>query len=242
VKPNKAKKVLDNLLSRSNAKPKNYYKYISTGASVYGVDNKTLKKILKDKSVKSVTQDAMVYAIGSGQQAAPSSGTQYYYWGLDNIAAPTSDNLYVWTTDGAGVKIFDLDTGITATHAEFDGGRATCGTWFIESDCIDYHGHGTATASNAAGKNYGTAKKASIIAVKVLGADGSGSFSGVLAGVDWVIGLRQGGDNAPMVINMSLGGAGVWTPISDAITRAFQNNIVVTVSAGNSNQDVSSFV
>ena len=100
---------------------------------------------------------------------------------------------------GKGVTIFVLDSGINFGHEEFDG-RATCGFSAIYGeDCEDGRGHGSHVASVAAGKNYGVAKEADIVAVKVLGNDGTGSFSGVVAAVNFVAEQKRKNPSKPMI-------------------------------------------
>lgn len=90
--------------------------------------------------------------------------------------------------DSAGVGTFSyiIDTGIRTTHRDF-GGRATFGQSFVEGEPFqeDGNGHGTHVAGTTGSTTYGVAKRTSLIAVQVLGAAGSGSNAGVLAGIDW---------------------------------------------------------
>lgn len=97
--------------------------------------------------------------------------------------------------------------GINTAHRDF-GGRATAGANFISGESAqDGNGHGTHVAGTVGGTTYGVAKRTSLIAVKVLGANGSGSNSGVLAGIEWAVtDARNNGRAARSVINMSLGG------------------------------------
>ncbi len=98
------------------------------------------------------------------------------------------------------------------------------------ADTTDCNGHGTHVAGSAAGSSYGVAKKATLHTVRVLGCSGSGSNSGVIAGVDWVTANRV----LPAVANMSLGGSN-----SDALDQAVKNaiaqGVTFVVAAGNDN-------
>lgn len=129
------------------------------------------------------------------------------------------------------------DTGIYIAHNDF-GGRATWGATFGDYEDVDDNGHGTHTASTAVGAQYGIAKAASIIAVKVLGADGNGAYSDIIAGIEWVMNSATT-SGKPSVANMSLGG-----PSSDAIDQAVQNAIDAgvhfAVAAGNAAVDADS--
>jgi subtilisin family serine protease len=94
----------------------------------------------------------------------------------------------------------------------------------------DCHGHGTHVAGTIGGTTYGVAKKVDLVAVRVLDCNGSGSISGVIAGVDWVTAAHAAG--APAVANMSLGGAASPT-LDDAVKRSVTDGVAYTVAAGN---------
>lgn len=86
---------------------------------------------------------------------------------------------------GAGTFSYIIDTGIRTSHQDF-GGRAVFGASFVDGEQEgDGNGHGTHVAGTTGGTTFGVAKKTQLIAVKVLGAEGSGSNAGVLAGIDW---------------------------------------------------------
>jgi subtilisin family serine protease len=127
-----------------------------------------------------------------------------------------------------------VDTGVDITHSEFEG-RAVWGANFADSNDIDCQGHGTHVAGTIGSKSFGVAKKTNLIAVKVLGCNGSGSYSGVLKGLEYVINKHRA-SNRTSVVNMSLGG-----PKSDIINKAIDNlvaaGIHVIVAAGNENVD-----
>ncbi|KAJ3218365.1 hypothetical protein HDU67_005914 [Dinochytrium kinnereticum] len=137
---------------------------------------------------------------------------------------------------GAGVDIYILDTGVKISHSEF-GGRAIFGADFTGSGSDDMNGHGTHVAAVAAGKTYGVAKSANIIAVKVLGKDGTGSTTIVNAGLEWTIGRMQTRPGIRAVINLSLGGGGISKSLNDYVDRIVALGGVVAVAAGNANSD-----
>jgi len=130
---------------------------------------------------------------------------------------------------GQGVRIFILDTGIRITHVDFQG-RAAYGANFIPNEGPeDGHGHGTHVAGTACSATYGVAKMATCISVKVLSSSGSGSWAGVISGIEYV-----GNTGAPNkdIINISLGG-GANKAIDDAVDHLVDLGIFVVVAGGN---------
>ncbi len=152
-------------------------------------------------------------------------------WGLDRVDQrdlPLSLS-YTYDSTGAGVRAYILDTGVRISHVEF-GGRASDGYDFIDDDATaqDGHGHGTHVAGIVGAATYGVAKEASIVAVRVLADDGTGSIAGVVAGVDWVTANAV----RPAVANMSL--SGVVSPTLDAaVQNSIASGIPYVVAAGN---------
>src|SRR5204862_1152205 len=120
--------------------------------------------------------------------------------------------------NGSGHKPYIIDTEIRSSHTQF-GGRAVKGVDEVTSggSASDCNGHGTHVAGTVGGSTYGVAKAVKLVAVRVLTCSGSGTTSGVVAGIDWVTGNHQAG--APAVANMSLGG-GVSTTLDTAVVRS----------------------
>lgn len=163
------------------------------------------------------------------QRGAPS-------WGLGRVSHRQAGSRdYVFDDSaGRGVTIYGVDTGIDINHQDFRG-RARWGTNTADRDNADRHGHGTHTASTFAGTAYGIAKNANIVAVKVLGSDGSGSTSGIIAGINYCVqDAQQRGILGKAAMNLSLGG-GFSQANNDAVTRAQNAGIFVAVAAGNDN-------
>lgn len=135
-------------------------------------------------------------------------------------------------SDGSGVDIYILDTGVRHQHIEFEN-RGKPGRDFTGEGMGDQNGHGTHVAGLAASKTYGIAKKANIIDVKVTGEDGMGALSSVLAGLEWAAAeIHRNG--RPAVINMSLG-APKNSVFNAAVEAAIDSGIPVVVAAGNTN-------
>lgn len=144
-------------------------------------------------------------------------------------------------TAGQGVRVYVIDTGIQITHQEFEG-RAVWGANFVSgSQNTDENGHGTHVSGTVGGKNFGVAKQATLVAVKVLDAGGSGSISGVISGIQWAVNDAINKRVAPKsVINMSLGGS-VSSQLNSAVLAATNAGLTVAVAAGNSNVNASTF-
>jgi subtilisin family serine protease len=175
-------------------------------------------------------------------QVVQASGTETGAdWGLDRLdqrlGASHLDGSYSWATDGTGVSVYIIDTGIRTTHVEF-GGRAF-GAYTAISDgngANDCNGHGTHVAGTVGGRLYGVAKAVKLYAIRVLGCNGSGSTSGVIAGIDWVTQNRV----LPAVANMSMAGSFSST-LNSAVQSSIKVGIVYAVAAGNNSADACNY-
>jgi subtilisin family serine protease len=183
------------------------------------------RRLAGDPSVAYVEQDRMVSI--QGTQSGPT-------WGLDRIDQQSLplNNSYTYGT-ASNVTAYIIDTGVRLTHNEF-ASRVTSGYDFVDNDsnASDCHGHGTHVAGTVGGTTYGVTKDVKLVAVRVLNCNGSGSYSQIIAGVDWVT------KNAvkPAVANMSLGGS-AGSALDDAVSRSIASGVTYAVAAGNEGSD-----
>ena len=212
---------------------------------VYAHAIKGFAATLSDAAVQALRNNPNVDFIEQDQTVslneAPSAQAENRAtWGLDRVDQVTRplDSVYQYNYQAAGVNAFIIDTGIRADHIEFTG-RIKPGynvspdsTGVVDSaNTADCNGHGTHVSGTVGGTVYGVAKGVSLIPVRVLDCAGSGSSSGVIAGVNWVAASSL----RPAVANMSLGTSSVSTAVNAAVAGAVAKGVTVVVAAGNSN-------
>lgn len=190
------------------------------------LDASQVRSLRADRSVAMVVADGIA-TIDETQTGAT--------WGIDRIdqrKLPLTGT-FTYSNTGAGVTAYVIDTGVRVSHLEF-GGRARSGWDFVDndSDASDCNGHGTHVAGTIGGTTYGVAKGVDLVAVRVLDCAGSGSWSGIIAGIDFVTAEHQAGE--PAVANMSLGG-GANLAVDLAVKNSIADGVAYAVAAGNSN-------
>jgi hypothetical protein len=164
------------------------------------------------------------------------------WWGLDRIDQNDLplDGSYSYQNEGENSVCYLIDTGVMIDHEDF-GGRAVNGYDFIDNDNVanDGHGHGTHCAGTVAGTVYGVAKKAAIVAVRVLDDDGSGSTAGVINGINWAADHYESNGVTQGVMSISIGG-GSNAAEDQAIHNAYDIGLLAVVAAGNDDTDACS--
>ncbi|EXU68764.1 serine protease [Streptomyces sp. PRh5] len=218
------------LAEQYGGKLRRSYDSAINGFSASGLSDTEAKRLAADPSVAKVVQNHR-YTIKGTQENPPS-------WGLDRIDQEDTqgDKKYTYPDSaGEGVTAYVIDTGVRTSHKDFEG-RATSGFDAVDNDdsADDGNGHGTHVAGTIAGAEHGVAKKAKVVAVRVLDDQGSGTTEQVVAGIDWVTENHEG----PSVANMSLGG----TPdeaLDAAVQKAIDSGVTFGVAAGNESADAS---
>ncbi|MEU6122916.1 S8 family serine peptidase [Streptomyces sp. NPDC047123] len=208
---------------------RNYSSAIN-GFSAKGLTATEARRLAADPTVGKVVQSKK-FSIDATQDNPPS-------WGLDRIdqTDTAADKKYTYPDSaGEGATAYVIDTGVRVSHKDF-GGRATSGFDAVDNDddADDGNGHGTHVAGTIAGEAHGVAKKAKIVAVRVLDDQGSGTTEQVVAGIDWVTKNHEG----PSVANMSLGG-GADEALDAAVQKSIDSGVTFAVAAGNESTDAS---
>ena len=223
------------------------YKHALKGFAA-AIPQEKLQKIKDDSRVAYVTEDRIVTADGkpSGQITQP---MQAVPTGIARIGADVSTN------EGAGVTVAVLDTGITLNHPDLAGNILNSGKSCIrKTTANDDNGHGTHVAGTIAAIDngigvVGVAPAAKLVPVKVLDRNGSGSWSSVICGIDWV--TNNAAAYNIKVANMSLGGGGSSDedcgntnndPLHKAICNSRNAGVTYVVAAGNEGKDAATSV
>jgi subtilisin len=217
------------------------------------VPEAALDRLRADPMVANIEFDREMHAVMGKPGGGGGGGAQVTPWGVARVGANSNSN------DGAGIHIYIIDTGIDSDHPDL---AAHIGNGFAPVACKgrvcnqswdDDNGHGSHVAGSAAAIDnstgvVGVAPGATLHAIKVLSSQGSGSTSGIIAGIDWMTAEVSARGQAA-VANMSLGGSGSKTGTctssgfsgTDTFHRAICNaknaGVVFAVAAGNDGAD-----
>jgi subtilisin family serine protease len=188
---------------------------------------RAVEALRRNPHVQYVETDATIRVQGTQSGAT---------WGLDRIDQRSRrlNRSYRYERTGAGVTAYIIDSGIRRGHAQF-GGRVASGITRIRDGrgTGDCNGHGTHVAGTVGSNRYGVAKRVTLRPVRVMNCRGSGTLSGVIAGIDWVTSHHKSG--RPAVANMSLGGQASLA-LDQAVNRSITDGVTYVVAAGNDNR------
>lgn len=213
-----------------------------TGAQIQYVYRSAVRGFaatLPDSALAGLRNSPLVALVEQDQRVSLSDVENQATWGLDRIDQVDRplDLLYHYNATGSGVTAFIIDTGIRADHADF-GGRVLDGYTVVTDGrgTDDCNGHGTHVSGTVGGSTYGVAKQVALRPVRVLNCQGSGTTSGVIAGIEWVAASTL----RPAVANMSLGG-GKSTSLNAAVAGAVASGVTMVVAAGNSSANACNY-
>jgi subtilisin len=220
---------------------------IINAAAVRVPNLNALAALGRDVSVVSITPDHRIHAIQNEANAKPpntggggggGSTGQFVPEGVKRVGQATTGS------DGAGIGVAVVDTGIHLTHADLVPNLSSLKFDSFGGDCNDQNGHGTHVAGTVAAADntidvVGVAPRAKLYCGRALDASGSGEDSNVIAVLDWILNNHTTATPPIRVVNMSLGRAkstnvGDDQPMHDAVAALKNVGLVVVVAAGNS--------
>jgi subtilisin len=208
-----------NVIKANGGEIKRQYKYIPVVAAK--LPDKAVQALGNNPKISYIEEDGNVQAIG---QITP--------WGIPHIKATDVQETGI---NGVGVKVGVIDTGIDYTHEDI---QVNGGATFVQGtlDYMDDNGHGTHVAGTISAVNntigvLGVAPQAELYAIKVLDQYGGGSYSDVVAGIEWAI------TNQMDIVNMSFGGSSGSRTLKTAVDNAYNAGILLVAAAGNNGYD-----
>ena len=228
------------LLASANARAKHLYSNTIKGFAVNMDCNKAKAAFAHSADALSFSPDGLV--VGFPKPDKPGGGKgggdtqpepQETPWSVDRVGGSTNWN-------GQITRAWVLDTGIDLDHGDLNVNASLGMSVFTDkrnARLDDGHGHGTHVAGIIAAIDneqdvVGVAAGAEVVPIKVLNSRGSGSYAGIIAGIDYVANNAEAGDCA----NMSLGG-GYSKDVNDAVIAAASTGIYFVVAAGNETQN-----
>ncbi|KAH6633131.1 oryzin precursor [Boeremia exigua] len=231
--------ILEGALKLLKKQPAHIYKFGTFSGFAADISDDVVALLQRLPGVEYIEQDAVVTAdLGTidkmKKRAYVTQSTSP--WGLGRIShQDIGDSSYTYdSTAGANTCVYVIDTGIYTAHPEFEGRATFLANYAGDGSNTDGNGHGTHCAGTVGSKTYGVAKKARIFGVKVLDAQGAGSNSGVLAGINFVANdsKTRTGCTAGVVGSLSLGGSKS-TAVNSAVASAVAAGVFMVVAAGN---------
>ena len=225
--------------------PKNQIRHAFSVGNLQGLSGTFSKELLEElrthPQVDLIEEDRIVQAtdvdVNQGQSAVLEESP--HSWGIDRIdqaSLPLNQKYFYNQYGGEGIDVYLIDTGIDINNVEFEG-RASMPVNLLKDGVTgDCSGHGTHVAGTVGGAQFGVAKKANLIGVRVLDCKSTGQVSDVVAGIQWAIQQHRQSGKSISVINLSLISS-YSTVFNSAIDEAVSNGLVVVVAAGNANGD-----
>jgi subtilisin family serine protease len=232
-----AKAAIEATVTKNGWKIDSKYNYVFDGY-VVELPKLVAGLLAKIPNVLTVEEDMPVMGLAIQNTQSPTPA-----WGMDRVdqrgkvGLTGSVSAYGYRSAGAGATIYIGDTGIYP-HNDLAGRISTSGYSVITdgNGTVDCNGHGTHVAATAAGTKYGLAKNAKVVPVRILNCSGSGTYAGVMAGLDWILSPENPNSKTQAVLNLSIGG-GYSASLNAAILRLTNAGITVVAAAGNEYTD-----